>query len=125
VVHPGLTRRLGDASGQSSIEFAAGIWVLLAAAVIAWQLALVGWTANVEANAARTAARAYSRTSDKSEATKAGMNGMSSDGFNPKSVTIVFTGDEARVSVQMPLIVPWLHVPLTLPPARATMPSTG
>jgi Flp pilus assembly protein TadG len=125
VADPGLRRRVASQRGQSTVEFAAGIWVLLAAGLIAWQLALVAWTANAEANAARTAARDYSRTSNEVDAVKAGVNGLSSDGYDPKAVKVTFSGAQANVTIQMPLIVPWIHIDLPLPAAHATMPQTG
>ena len=56
-------RRAGE-EGQVAIEFLGTIFLVLLAGLLAWQLALAGWSAVGAANAARTAARAYSRTGD-------------------------------------------------------------
>lgn len=124
VLHARIGGRLADERGQSTVEFAAGLWVLIAAALIAWQLALVGWSANAAANAARTAARAYSRIGDAGAAADDGVRALANDGFGTKAVKVSFTGNEADVSLRMPVIVPWIQIPVTLS-AHATMPHTG
>ena len=123
-IRAALRRGLSENSGQATIEFAGTVWILVAAVLIAWQLALVGWSANAAANAARTAARAYSRTGDAGQSAADGVQSLSSDGFNPGAVHVSFSGSEAAVSLKMPLIVPWIQIPVNLT-AHATMPHTG
>lgn len=53
-----MSRRTTAQHGQASVEMLAALPFVLLAGAIAWQLALVGWTAWMSAHAARVAARA-------------------------------------------------------------------
>jgi hypothetical protein len=119
-----LIARLRAVDGQASIELAGSIWLLLAAALVAWELALGGWTATIAANAARTSARDYSRVADSGQALGDGYAALSGDGFTRSGSSIIIDGEETTVKVDLPLIVPWIHVPIPIT-AHATMPQTG
>lgn len=99
------------------------IWVLLAA-LFAWQLALVGWTAVSATNAARTAARMASRGETESQAEQAGRSSLTAGLSNHASVHV--GNDTAVVHVPIPILFPgWkpdLSVGIT---ETAWMPYTG
>ena len=107
--------------------------LLLFAALVAWQLALAGWSAVAAANAARTAARAYSRTGDLVSAENDGKDSLSGDGLLTGSSVKVTPGGigpggqagaHADVVVSIPIIVPGIASPITIP-ATADIPRTG
>jgi membrane-associated protease RseP (regulator of RpoE activity) len=110
--------------GQVAVEFLGTIFLVLLAALLAWQLALVGWSAVGAANAARTAARAYSRTSDASNARADAQKSLDGDGLGTGS-SVSVTDGKASVVVKVPLVFPGLASPVALPAATASMPHTG
>lgn len=116
--------RLRAQDGQVAIEFLGTIFLVLIAALVAWELALGGWAAVGAANAARTAARAYSRTGDVSSAEADGRDSLSGDGLGT-GASVVVSGGKATVTVDVPLVVPGFASPLQLPAATAVIPYTG
>jgi hypothetical protein len=125
--------RLRSERGQVAIEMIGTTGLLLFAALVAWQLALAGWSAVAAANAARTAARAYSRTGDAQSAKADGEDSLRGDGLLTGSSVTVTGGQislggkadaRADVVVSIPLIVPGLASPITIP-ASADIPRTG
>lgn len=105
--------------------------LLLLVALVAWQLALVGWSAVAGANAARTAARAYSRTGDATSAQADGMQSLQNDGLGAGSSVDVGIGSDgtsdahAHVVVRVPMLVPeFLKSPIKIP-SDADIPRTG
>jgi hypothetical protein len=127
-----LNHRLRSEQGQVAIEMLGTTGLLLLAALVAWQLALAGWSAVGAANAARTAARSYSRTGDVASAEADGRQALREDFLlHGSSVQVTETTDasgisdaRAAVSVSIPIIVPGLDSPITIP-ASADMPKTG
>lgn len=111
-------------SGQVLVEYAGTIWLVVLAALAAWELALIGWTAVTAANAARTAARAYSRVGDQTLAVQDAHDSLSGDGFS-KGTRVWFVGERAYVQVRIPIVLPWLPSPLPPITQTADMPSTG
>jgi len=109
-------------SGQATLEFAGmTVWLLLAA-LFAFQLGLVAWSFVSATNAARTAARLYSRTGDKQQAeddAKKSLSGVLSNG-----ASVSFVGDTAEVDVKIPLFIPIIH-PGLVAHGDAEMPHTG
>lgn len=106
-VHPlALTaKRLRSQSGQSVVELGGTlVWVLIAA-LLAWQLALVGWTAISTANTARTVARLYSREGDVQKATQAGYSSLS-DAALGTGASVGFDGSKWTVTAKVPIVVP-------------------
>lgn len=112
-----------SSAGQATIEFAGSMWLLLLAAVAAWQLALAGWSAVGAANAARTTARAYSRTSDHGSAVTDGHNSLQNDGLDSASSVDVVNGT-ATVVVRVPLVFPGIPSPIPIT-ETADLPPTG
>jgi hypothetical protein len=123
-IRPPAARRLAAEQGQVAIEFLGTIFLVVLAGLLAWQLALAGWSAVGAANAARTAARAYSRTGDAQSAENDGKTSLVNDGLGAGS-SVSVSGEKATVVVKVPLVFPGLASPITLPPATATMPHTG
>jgi hypothetical protein len=118
--------RLRSERGQVAIEMLGTTGLLILAALVAWQLALAGWSAVGAANAARTAARAYSRTGDAAGAKSLGEKSLD-DAFlgTGSSVNVSGSSDaHADVVVSIPIIVPGISSPITIP-ASADMPRTG
>lgn len=112
--------RLRDEHGQSTIEFAGTMVWLVLAALFAWQLALVGWTMVSAGDAARTAARMESRGGDGKTAGEQAVSGMLHSDVN-----VVMNGDQAQVTVGIPLVFPGLQKVLPPITETATMPPTG
>jgi Flp pilus assembly protein TadG len=115
-------------SGQATLEFSAMLIWLLIAGLFAWQLGLVAWSFVSASNAARTAARIYSRVGDTNQAiaeTKKSFTGVLGTGSNVQFVQKQ-TGEEptAEVTVTIPLLLPSVGSPFTAH-GEATMPHTG
>jgi hypothetical protein len=125
-----LSVRLRSQRGQVAIEMLGSSVLLLAAALAAWQLALLGWSAVGAQNAARTAARAYSRTGDAGSARRLGYTSLSDAFLGSGAVVDVGDGPEgstdahAHVVVRVPLVFPGIPSPFTMP-ASADVPKTG
>ena len=121
-----LTRRLRGERGQVAIEMLGTTSLLLLAALVAWQIALIGWSAVGAANAARTAARAYSRTGDATSAKADGEQSLQDDFLGAGSTVNVSGTSDARadVVVSIPIVFPGITSPITIP-ASADMPKTG
>ena len=98
-----MRRRLSDQRGQASVEFAGGLFWLVLAAFVVWQLLLVTWAFNQASNAARTASRVDGRGGD---AVKAGRHALS-PGLRD-GAKIEMRGERATVRVKIPIIVPGL-----------------
>lgn len=111
--------------GQSTIEFAGSLFLMLLAALCAWQLALVGWTAVSAGNAVRSAARTWSRGGD---GAAAGQTALASKLLNDGAVvTMDPNTDQWKVVVPIPIVFPGLD-PVQPPPTiteLASMPHTG
>lgn len=114
-------RHNGEA-GQATIEFAGMTVWLLIAAVFAWQLGLVAWSFVSATNAARTAARLYSRTGDTQQAEQDAKKSLS--GVLSSGASVSFTGDTAEVQVKIPLLIPGIN-PGLVAHGDAAMPHTG
>lgn len=116
-----MTRVLQDQRGQSTIELGGLLFWLLIAALFAWQLGLIGWTAVSATNAARTASRMQSRGGD---GVNAGRKALNNDGVL-QGADISMSGDNATVRVRIPVVLPGL-TPLNLAITEtADMPYTG
>ena len=109
-------------SGQATVEFAGmAIWITVAALFV-WQAGVVAWSFVSATNAARTAARLYSRTGDTNQAIDDARKSLS--GVLSKGANIRFNGDTAEVDVKIPLFLPGLQPGLTAH-GDAEMPHTG
>jgi hypothetical protein len=126
MTRPALLRRMRSERGQVAIEMLGTTGLLIFAALVAWQLALAGWSAVGAANAARTAARAYSRTGDETNAKALGEQALRNDFLGTGSSVTLSGGSDARadVEVSVPIIVPGIVSPIKIP-ASADMPRTG
>jgi Flp pilus assembly protein TadG len=109
-------------AGQATIEFAGMTLWLAIAALFAWQAGLVAWSFVSATNAARTAARLYSRTGDQTQAIDDARKSLS--GILSSGADIRFRGDQAVVKVKIPLFLPGLH-PGLWADGDAEMPHTG
>jgi Flp pilus assembly protein TadG len=118
-----MIRLLRSQSGQATVEFAGAIWMVLLAGLAAWQLALAGWSAVGAANAARTAARAYSRVGDEVQAAKDAHQSLQGDGLAAGS-NVTISGGTATVVVKIPLVFPGIASPIPIT-ETADMPYTG
>jgi hypothetical protein len=116
-------------TGQATIEFSGMILYLFLGALLAWQMALVGWTAVSASNAVRTAERLMSRGASMTRAQQAGTDSLSGR-FLESNSRIWFVTDaatsapEAKASVMVPLILPGLPSGLPID-AHAELPQTG
>ncbi len=116
--------RLRSDSGQSSIELGGTLIWLLIAALFAWQLALVGWTAVSAANTARTVARLYSREQNEGHAHDEGISSLGSDGLGTgASVNYDSHTGTWSVTAKVPIVFPGIAgLPIT---QTANIPTTG
>src|SRR5436309_15630818 len=116
-----MGNRMRSESGQATIEFAGmTFWVVLAA-VFAWQLGLVAWTYVSATNAARTAARLYSRTGDSTSAISDTKDSLSA--FVNHHADVHFEGEKVVVHLNIPIVFPGLDSGLTAS-GDADMPHT-
>jgi hypothetical protein len=112
-----LAARLREEAGQASIEFAGVLVWMLLAGLLVWQLMLVTWSFNQASNAARTASRADGRGGSAQKAGKAAL----SPGLR-KHAKIGMLGEEATVSVRIPIVIPGLDSPNLRATRRAELP---
>ncbi len=116
-------------TGQATIEFSGMVFLLFLGALLAWQMALVGWTAVSASNAVRTAERLVSRGASMTRAQQAGTSSLSGR-FLQSNSRIWFDTDPAtsepvaKASVMIPLILPGLPSGLPID-AHAELPKTG
>ena len=119
---------LRDQSGQSTLELGGTLLWLLLAAMMAWQLALVGWTFVSAGNAARTAARLVSRGDSTSDARNYGIDSLASKGLGGADITFEGTTSDQAVAtahVKIPILIPGLNPNWMLITQKATIPVTG
>src|SRR3954451_20436380 len=104
-----MKRLMADERGQAAVEFVAVVPFVLLAALVAWQLALVGHVAWSAAGAARSGARAAVVGRDAGSAARSAL---------PRSLRAATrvsggpAGAPVRVSVPIPLVIyswrtPW------------------
>jgi pilus assembly protein CpaE len=89
-------------TGQASVEMLAAVPFVLLAGAIVWQLALVGYSAWLCANAARVAARADAVGLDARAAVRSAVPRSFQRGVEVERVA----GGAMRVKVRVPLVVP-------------------
>ena len=121
-------RRLREQSGQSSLELAGMLFWLLLAAMFAFQLALVGWTAVSAGNAARTAARLVSRGDSTSDAGTQAIKGLAGRGLGRATITFQGTTSSnasATAHVKIPTLLPGLTLINMSIQESASLPVTG
>lgn len=96
-----MKRRVGEERGQAAVEFVAVVPFVLLAALVAWQLVLVGHVAWGAAGAARSGARAALVGRDAAAAARSALP------RSLRSATRVTHGAAGgvRVSVPVPLVV--------------------
>jgi TadE-like protein len=117
-----VSTRLRSESGQATLELAGTTLWLLLAALFAWQMGMIGWTWASTANAARTAARLYSRTGDSTAAADDGKKSLNA--VLRGGAQVWFDGDTAEARVDIPLVLPGLPSGLHIS-EHAEMPQTG
>lgn len=102
--------------GQATVELLSTLPLLLIAALLVWQMLLVGSVMTSASNAARTGSRAASLSGDGESAAR---NALRPSFRRGSDVTV--EGNSVRVRVAVPLIVPGVHLPVHLS-SSATMP---
>jgi hypothetical protein len=104
-------KRLGcEEDGQASVEFVAVVPFALVAALVAWQLVLVGHVAWGAAGAARAGARAAVVGRDASSAARSALPRSLRSATQVSSLT----GGGVRVSVPIPLVVYRWRTPMRI-----------
>ena len=96
------TTRHGE-RGQASVELIGMLPILVLAALLVWQLLLVGYAVTSAENAARAASRVEGRGGNGAKAAERVIGGPLR-----KGMTTVIDGGKAEVRVRVPLIVPGL-----------------
>ena len=96
-------RRARDERGQTAVEFVGMFPWLLIAALVAWQVLLVGYTSISTGNAARTASRVASLGGDAETAGERALPGMLADGAE-----VEVDGTRTTVRARVPILVPGL-----------------
>ena len=79
------------------------MWWMLFCAVVVWQMLLAAWAVDQAANAARTASRVEGRGGDAEKAARWAVSG----GLR-KGLEVNISGETAKVSVRIPIVVPGL-----------------
>jgi len=115
-------RRVRSEVGQATVELLAATPILIIAALLVWQMCLVGIVLTSAQNAARTGARVLSRSSSPPAAERAAEHALRGSFRDGSQITAA--GETVRVKVKVPLIVPGLNLPLTLVES-ASMPNTA
>lgn len=118
-----MGERLRGQRGQATIEFTGTILWLALAALFAWQMGLVAWSWVSANNAARTAARLYSRTGDANQAASDGRKSLSGV-LSQNANVLVDNSGLARVTINIPLVLPGVGSGLVIH-EHAQMPYTG
>ena len=113
-----LRRLIAEERGQASTELMGMVWMLFFVALIVWQLLLAAWAVDQTANAARTASRVQGRGGD---AVKAARNALPSGLRDGMKVQI--SGETAKLSVRIPIVVPGLGDDRLRVTRSATLPS--
>jgi len=113
-----MRRLLTDQRGQTSVELVGMLWWMLLAALIVWQLMLAAWAVDQTANAARTASRVEGRGGDAAKAARNALPGGLRDGMEVK-----ISGETAKLSVRIPIVVPGLGDDRLRVTRSATLPS--
>jgi pilus assembly protein CpaE len=103
-----MKQRLRNERGQAAVEFVAVLPFVVVAALVAWQLVLVGHVAWVTAAAARSAARAAVVGRDARAAARSALPPPLRDAARVSSAL----GGPVRVSVPIPFVVYGLRTPL-------------
>ena len=111
-------RLLRDERGQASVELVGMLWWLLLTALLVWQLMLAAWAVDQAANAARTASRIEGRGGDAVKAARNALSGGLRDGMK-----VNLSGETAKVSVRIPIVVPGLGDDRLRVTRSATLPS--
>lgn len=96
-----LTGRWRDQRGQAAIEFVGLLPLLLVAAMFAWQILIVGYTATSTTNAARTASRVATRDGDAEKAATEALPGVLREGAKAK-----VDGTRVTLEVAVPILMP-------------------
>src|SRR5438477_5768383 len=110
-----MTQRLRDEQGQAAVEFVAVLPFLMLAALVAWQLVLVGHVAWDAAGAARSGARAALVGRDAGAAARAALPPPLRSGTS----VVALAGGGVRVSVPVPLVVYRWRLPVRLSSAAS------
>lgn len=97
----GLRARARDERGQASVELVGMLPFLVLAAMLVWQLLLVGYAVTSAENAARAASRVEARGGSGVKAAKRVVGGPLRQGITTK-----IDGGKATVRVRVPLLVP-------------------
>ncbi len=106
--------------GSVSVEMIGFAPLLIVTALLMWQIALVAYVATSAENAARVGSRAVAaEKSPQQEAIDALPEGLR-DG-----ATVAVQGTEARVRVEVPIVVPGLRVNSLAVTRSAELPDTG
>ena len=106
--------------GQASVELVATLPFVLLVTLVAWQLAVVGQTAWLCANAARAAARAQAVGRDAAAAARSALPGTLERGLKVSRAA----HGAVRVEVRMPILLRRWAAPITMS-ASAGLPGGG
>jgi hypothetical protein len=107
-----------DQRGSTALEFLGILPLLLLAALMAWQLLLVTFTATAAENAARAASRANGVGSDPEDT---GMDALPS--WLRGDADIDMSGDTADVTVTVPIVFPGIDTQAWTVTRTADIPS--
>ena len=113
-----MRRLLRDERGQTSVELVGMLWWMLLAALVVWQLMLAAWAVDQTANAARTASRVEGRGGDAEKAARNALPSGLRDGLHVR-----ISGETAKLSVRIPIVVPGLGDDRLRVTRGATLPS--
>lgn len=97
-------RRADAESGTAAVEFIGALPWMILAALVAWQLLLIGAAASAAENAARNGSRAASTGGQAAEAAVDSLPGWLQDGS-----TVEVAGTRVGVTLEVPIVAPILR----------------
>jgi TadE-like protein len=113
-----VSRRGRGQHGSAALEFLGALPILLLAALMAWQLLLVTFTATAAENAARAASRANGTGGDGEDQ---GMDALPS--WLRDEASVAMSGDQADVTVTVPIVFPGISTDAWTVTRSAEIPS--
>jgi pilus assembly protein CpaE len=105
-----VAARLAGESGQATIDFLGVFPWVLVAALVAWQIALIGWTFVLSSHAARAGARALAVGSPVVSAAESALPGSLKSGTSVHDTTSSDALGTVTVKTKVPLLFPGLGV---------------
>jgi pilus assembly protein CpaE len=116
----GLRGLVRAGSGQVSVETIGVLWLALILILVLWQIALVGYTFALAGHAARNGSRALAVGESVERWAEEGVPAPWRE-----EMRVSDRGDEVRVTMRVPLVIPGVHTPLRVTDRKQTVVEGG